>query len=159
MNESNDCNYWDLIEHAHNTVNICDGPDVFLREFAALAEPERHLLAAHWFYSEHTNGGLHQFFANPTGVLAPEAVIGLRAIGLPGVADLLQEAMDRAATPYPRGRAERAAIIGSWPDPMSFEDIEDRMPAAYGNDPPQPEPGVWTSAFDQAADAYARSRM
>jgi hypothetical protein len=64
--------YWTMIEPHWKRVTIYEGGDPFLREYARTPETARNLLSAHWCQSEVCNGGLHQFFFNPTGVLAPE---------------------------------------------------------------------------------------
>ena len=68
--------YFDLIEPIWEQVSIYDGEAVFLRQFGAIAERQKHVLAAHWCQSEVCNGGFLQFFHNSTGVLCPEAVTG-----------------------------------------------------------------------------------
>src|SRR5262249_18955172 len=70
-----------------------------------------HLFAAHWCMSEICNGGFHQFFSNSTGVLAPEALEGIQAMGLTAWADTLAEGMRVFGTPYPRDREERREML------------------------------------------------
>jgi hypothetical protein len=60
------------------------------------------LWAASYCEADTCNGGFHQFFSNPTGFLAPEAVIGFELIGLPECADVLKRAMAFFGEPYPR---------------------------------------------------------
>jgi hypothetical protein len=74
--------YSSAIEPYWREVSIYDGPSVLARDLGRVPEAIGHLLSAHWCYSEVCNGGFHQFFYNPTGVLAPEAVTGFRAIGM-----------------------------------------------------------------------------
>jgi hypothetical protein len=110
-----------------------------------------HLFAAHWCQSEVCNGGFHQFFTNSTGVLAPEALAGFKAIGVIEWASLLEEAMRFFGEPYPREREVREERLSKvsgkerehW-DP--FFALDDRF---Y----------EWKHAEDdeRAADAYARS--
>src|SRR5207237_7122921 len=99
--------YWDHIKQPFKAVSIYDGADVFLREFSRLPIHVGDLLATHWTLSEISNGGLHQFFLNPTGVLAPEAAQGLDRMGLTDVAVLLRRAMARFDETYPRKQGER----------------------------------------------------
>lgn len=58
-----------------------EGPEEFVRQFRRVRPEVGHLYAAHWCQSEVRNGGFHQFFSNTTGLLAPEALEGFRAIG------------------------------------------------------------------------------
>jgi hypothetical protein len=68
-------------------------PDPRLHQ-AALGQ--RALYALYWLESETSNGGLHQYFWNPTGMLADEAVQGARRLRLSGYADLLEQEEDPA---------------------------------------------------------------
>jgi hypothetical protein len=141
--------YWDLIERAFDAVSIYDGPEVYDEQVAAYPEPIRHLLAAHWCYSEVYNGGFWQFFGNSTGVLAHDAVAGFRALGLDDLAAILEEAMSRLPAPYPRDVMDREEVLG--PDRrderIRFDDLDDRFFAALGDGSPD--------RFQAAANAYA----
>jgi Domain of unknown function (DUF4375) len=81
-----------VIGRAYDYVNIYDG----LRELEQTLEPltpgQRHLVAIHWCIAEVCNGGLDQFFSNPTGILAPEALQGFHAVGADDYAELLSRA-------------------------------------------------------------------
>jgi hypothetical protein len=83
------------------------GVERFLAEYQAAPKAPRTLLAAHWCMSEVSNGGFAQFFFNSTGVLAPEAVVAFRAIGMPNAADTIQAAMNSLGRPYRREREAR----------------------------------------------------
>lgn len=107
--------YWELISEAFDKVDIYNGSDAFFKGFAPLPKPIKHLLAAHWCQSEVKNGGFDQFFSNPTGVLAPEAEIGFRCIGLAEVADIVAEAIAAFGPEYPREREDRDAILNTMP--------------------------------------------
>ena len=146
-------NYWDLIDTAFDHVDTYDGASSFFKDFAPLSSPVQHLLAAHWCQSEVNNGGFDQFFRNSAGVLAPEAEVAFRAIGLAQVAELLSEAMKRFGVPYPRERDERQLAMEAIPSDGSrafggagrrFADLDDRFYKLL--------PG---SEFDKHADAYA----
>lgn len=85
--------YWRLVGPSWEEINIYDGPDVFLDSYSKAPVEAALLYAAHFCQSEVCNGGFKQFFFNPTGVLAPEAVLGFRAIGQEKVAELVENAM------------------------------------------------------------------
>jgi hypothetical protein len=53
------------------------------------------------------NGGFHQFFTNPTGVLAPEALDGFATLGRMDLATLLRSAMSFFGRDYPRDQGVR----------------------------------------------------
>jgi len=144
--------YWRLVEPVWRSVSIYDGSEAFLEQFACLRPEVGHLLAAHWCQSEVRNGGLHQFFMNGTGVLAPEAAAGFEAIGIPEWAAILVEAMDWFGAPYPRDKNERWAMLAAispqgqriaW-DP--FSDLDERFYAWL-----QAEDNRWC----RVADTYA----
>jgi hypothetical protein len=103
--------YWSLVEPIWRSISIYAPPDEFLTQFAAVRPAVGHLFAAHWCQSEVRNGGLHQFFGNPTGILAPEARDGFRAVGIVEWADILDEAMQFFGDPYPRVREDRLARL------------------------------------------------
>ena len=56
--------YWRIVAPIWDDVSIYDGPEVFLRGFAAAPRRARNLMVAHWCVSEVRNGGLGQFFSN-----------------------------------------------------------------------------------------------
>lgn len=103
--------YWMVVEPIWRSISIYQGPEVFLRQFRTVRPEVGHLFAAHWCQSEVRNGGLHQFFSNSTGVLAPEAVEAFRAIGLYEWTKILEEAMAYFGHPYPRDQDERLRIL------------------------------------------------
>jgi hypothetical protein len=105
--------YWVLVEPLWQSLNLSwdDGPDKFVRRFRSVRPQVGHLYAAHWCQAEVCNGGLHQFFSNTTGLLAPEALDGFRAIGAAEWADILAEAMKHFGIQYPRDRDDRVDFL------------------------------------------------
>lgn len=143
--------YWRAIEPYWDEVSIYDGPSVFQRDLARVPQGIASLLSAHWCQSEVCNGGFHQFFYNSTGVLAPEAVTGFRAIGMTTCASLIKEAMAFFGDIYPRERQSRVDVLERyalenpgpkdqfWPlDKRFFEELEKE-----------------NGGFQSAADRYA----
>ena len=149
--------YWSLVKAVWLPLNQSwdDGPDEFLRQFHAVRPEVGHLYAAHWCQSEVCNGGLDQFFDNTTGILAPEALDGFRAIGLAEWANILAEAMLFFGSPYPRERVNRQKLLASrrgrgrkreeWD---SFSALDERF-FAWVN----AEPNRW----ERAADLHAKA--
>ena len=146
-----DDGYWALVAPVWGRVNIHGSPDEFARDFAGLDTVQQHLFAAQWVRSEVDNGGLHQFFTNPTGVLAPEAVAGLRAIGLPGCARVVEEAMAFFGVPYPRGQAERERVLAD----VGGEEREEWDPFYHLDDDFGELCAEENGGFLVAADTYA----
>ncbi|WP_091384241.1 DMP19 family protein [Microbulbifer marinus] len=114
--------YWRFVEPIWHTVSIYDGGEVFLQEFRKATEKQRHLYATHWAQSEIMNGGLGQFFSNSTGVLAPEAVEGFKAIGMPNCASSLLGAMELFGNEYPRDRDTRDQLLEDFFDKYGDEE-------------------------------------
>lgn len=61
--------------------------------------------------SDIENGGLHQFFINGTGGMAPEMIEWFERSGLQETADHLQKAMAVFGEPYPRSQAARNTFL------------------------------------------------
>lgn len=145
--------YWVVLEPYWAAVDIYGAPEIFLASFRLVPPVIRDLYAAHFCESEVSNGGLHQFFMNSTGVLAPEAVEAFRHLGFNETARIVTEAMGFFGEPYPRDQAERQARLqavegeerSEW-DP--FFSLDDRFYESLG-----PE---HTALFD-ALDSHARS--
>jgi hypothetical protein len=124
--------YRALIKPIWRSVNIYDGPAIFLLQFNAIPPEGGNLFAGHWCQSEVRNGGFHQFFTNSTGVLAPEALRGYRAMGLRTWAAILAEAMDFFGHDYPRDQSDRIhtleSVRASTPDDWNpFRELDRRF--------------------------------
>jgi hypothetical protein len=107
--------YWSLVEPDWMRLNRSwdESGEPFIRQFRAIPPVVGHLYSAHWCQSEVHNGGLHQFFHNSTGLLAPEALEGFRAIGLTECSNILTEAMTFFGSPYARERCRRHDLLAS----------------------------------------------
>ena len=91
MTASHPSGYWALVgPHWLRLIEVWEDVDTFLRRLTRTPPVSRNLYAAHWCQSEVINGGLRQFFLNTTGVLAPEAVSGLEAIGMLRASQVLE---------------------------------------------------------------------
>lgn len=147
--------YWALVEPYWDVVSIYDGPSVFLDQFSRLPEPSKHLFATHWLVSEVANGGFSQLFSNSTGVLAPEGVAGLRAIGMPRAAAIAEEAMAWFAGDYPRDRDIREDALEVFEETHGAHDdadcpicsIDDRFYAVMSDE---------NGGFEEAANQFAK---
>ncbi|HYF52228.1 MAG TPA: DUF4375 domain-containing protein [Planctomycetota bacterium] len=105
------------------------------------------LLAADRCQAEVLNGGFEQYFQNPDGELAPEAVKGFRAVGLPDAARLLQKAMRCLGKPFPRDCDDRGEKMYELSDKSRklFEQLFNEFTGITN----------WkTNRFELAADKY-----
>jgi hypothetical protein len=114
------------IDEVWEQIEIYEGADTFLRTYAAAAQPAAALYAAHWAQSEICNGGFMQLFGNSTGVLSPEAAQGFHLISMPKTAAILEAAMEQLATPFPRERPERQALLAHLPKNF-FDELQKKF--------------------------------
>ncbi len=136
--------YWAKIEPIWKEISIYDGEDTFLERFKCVQPKIGDLFAAHWCQSEVRNGGFHQFFVNATGVLAPEAAAGFRAIGMPRCAAIVTEAMGFFDDPYPRDQGDRQEALDGESNP--FAKLDDRFHELLNKE---------ADGFSVAADKYS----
>lgn len=127
--------YWDRVTH--------EDWETFARQFAALPSAAKHLYSTHWTQSEVQNGGLGQYFHNSTGILAPEAVEGFRALQMPRTAEALVDAISLFGDEYPRDRKARENVI-----PPTL--VEDRFSELL-----ETEAGGYWDAADRFAASHA----
>ena len=147
--------YWAVLEPYWERIDIYSGPERFLQTYAAAPPVVQVLFASHFCESEVSNGGLHQFFSNPTGVLAPEAEAAFGRIGLNAAADVLRRAMAFFGEPYPRDQAARLQALPDGDDDDEearddwdpFRDLDDQFYESLGRNH---EP------FHQALDRFAK---
>ena len=75
-------------------IDLINGMRPFLETYGK-CDPHVGLLCATLYsQAEKCNGGFTQFFANSTGILAPEAVVGCVALGMPDAAHQIELAME-----------------------------------------------------------------
>jgi hypothetical protein len=95
-----------------------------LRSIREIPEKAVHLFSIHWQHLEVYNGGFWQYFFNSTSESVPEAIAGWRAIGMPEVASLTEEACARLGTSFPTDKEERRKIVGQPSDRMDFSSLD-----------------------------------
>jgi hypothetical protein len=143
--------YWRFVKPIWDTVSIYDGGEVFLSEFQKLTDKQKVLFASHWAQSEIMNGGLGQFFANQTGVLAPEAVEAFNSLGMPECSEILKNSMGFFGEPYPRDRSIRDQYFENFyeefnEDKIPLKEYEVRIATVIEDE---------NGGFESAADNYA----
>lgn len=107
-----------------NDQPISDEPNEFLIWFAGLTRTQQVIFPTQWLCNEVYNGGFHQYFSNGTGLHAPEAISGFRALGLVDIAEIAEKGMSVFGPDYPRERAVREAFL----DAIPGDDISDWNP-------------------------------
>jgi len=147
---SKDEAFWKAIAEVGAVVSIYDGPVQFQREFIAVPPKSGHLFASHWCQTEVCNGGFRQFYANSTGVLAPEAVEAFKKLGMPGTASVVAEANSWFGHAYPRQRQTRELALKTYAtlNPESsgpFQELEERFFRLLASE---------SGGFERAAKAF-----
>lgn len=142
--------YRRLVGPIWDEVSIYDGAETFLAQFEHVPLKSGLLLAAHWCQSEVCNGGLAQFFGNPTGVLAPEALEAFKAIGLNEWANVLERAMSVFGPSYPREQANRLEILARIDKKKTFDELNSQFFAWLNVD---------RDAFAKLADEFANRQQ
>jgi len=74
-------------------IDIYGDPAYLDLQYARLSPAQRAIHSVYWLMAESDNGGIDQFFWNSTGVLAPEALKGLRLLGARDHAQRLEAIM------------------------------------------------------------------
>lgn len=142
--------YWRFVDPIWDSVSIYDGGNKFLEQIAVVSEKQKILFTSHWAQSEICNGGLHQFFSNSTGVLAPEAVQAFVVLGMPKCSSSISKAMQFFGELYPRDRDARDEKLASYEDVNEdwdpFSELDDIFFDAVEEE---------NGGFDLAANAYA----
>ena len=108
----------------YEQLNFYDGRDAWLESIASVPREAVLLFSVHWLHLEVHNGGFWQYFFNSTGTSYPEAIEGFRAIGLPGVASIIERAASKLSDPYPFNTDRRREIVGDPRNRMDFNDLD-----------------------------------
>jgi hypothetical protein len=144
---------WPISDVPSDDISIYDGPEVFLADFGKASRAHQVVFAACWLQGEVLNGGLKQFFSNSTGVLAPEAVLACRTLGLTQLAQKCEEAMAWFGSSYPRERELRQAALEAFavanPETYSpFEELDEVVTALIYDESP---------GLEQAAISFVKA--
>lgn len=107
--------YWDLIEPYYEALELSKAPATVLRQLGSMPKPSANLLSAHLCQEEVLNGGFMQFFANSSGVLAPDAASAFRAMELVQWAEIVEGALRFFGPEYPRARKIRQSALPTRP--------------------------------------------
>ena len=132
-----------------------EDPAAYLAFYQGMPPIARDLLTTHWVVSEVCNGGFHQLFSNPTGVVVPEAIEAFRSMGLSDLGDITREAVAFFGKNYPREQMIRILALDRYaeesnnPDEWNpFEALDDRFYSEL-------ERAGEGDAYTERANAYA----
>ena len=154
-----DCmDYWDILEPYAEEVEIYGSVPDYLDQLSLLPRDVQNLLALHVFIGEELNGGLAQFFWNSSGIVAPETLAALAALGQVKAKELLHVGMSFFGTTYPRERHVRIDMLrntyladqGGRENPFRELDSEFYKFGQYGEE-------MWTW-LDEYATAISRRK-
>jgi len=126
------------------------------RAWRALAPIVRHAVSTHLCIAEVYNGGFEQYFWNSTGALAPEAVEGFQAFGMPDVARLVETAMKTLPKGYSRIRAERQEQVDSRNSNAKQVVRLGKLDDSFYRLVPPSRDHAWRHAMNEAARKYRR---
>ena len=96
-----------LLETLSSKIDWDKPADDIARRLAALPAGERNLIALSIFNMEFENGGVHQFFYNSSGDIAPEVLAAMVELGLAPQAEIFRRALAMLGEPYIRDNTLR----------------------------------------------------
>ena len=94
-NEIDVDHYFVVIEPVYWAVSIYDGVERYENDLANFSTEQRLVLAFHWYMCEVNNGGHDQFYFNSTGIVWPDALEAFTRLGLPEMAAIIIESVNR----------------------------------------------------------------
>jgi len=103
--------YWGILEPYAEEVEIYGSVTDYLNQLSLLPGEVQNLFVLHVFIGEELNGGLIQFFWNSSGIVAPETLAALAALGQVKAKELLHVGMSFLGTTYPRERHIRIDML------------------------------------------------
>ena len=130
----------------------CWGDNGYSPELNAFPRDVQILAATCYGKSDISNGGLHQFYSNGTGIFAPEMIEWFERAGLPEAAAILKESTLVFGDAFPRSQDARNAILSQFegetrPEWDPFFEMDD----SFYESMPYKE-----HVFDAAADRWLR---
>jgi hypothetical protein len=105
-----------LANAIHDKIDWSRSAEEIAQALAALPAQERHLVALYQFNIQFENGGVHQFFYNSSGDIAPEVHAAMLALGLTEQAGLFASALKMFGARYTRDNDRRRErhFAGKW---------------------------------------------
>jgi hypothetical protein len=116
---------YEVIEPVWWTADFYKDFEAYEKSLACFSEAQRLVWAILWYNSEVHNGGHEQFFSNSTGMVWPEALVGLKRIGRGDLVRILSEAVSRFPSTPSRDREEREEQMSV--AAVSFEGLDEEF--------------------------------
>lgn len=120
-------NYPTVYEPYYKKFDFYNGRERWLQSIEEIPSKAVHLFSLHWLHLEVYNGGFWQYFHNSTSISYPEAVDGFRAIGMPEVATIIENAASKLGDPFPFDKTEREEIVGPPDNRMDFTSYDEEF--------------------------------
>ena len=118
-------NVFDVLEPVWWTANIYDDYHAYKQSIAQFSVEQRFAHAIMWYDAEVSNGGHEQFYANSTGIVWQNALMGFDAIKHQQAFDILNESVMRfgGSPDFDRESRYQQMITNS----LEFEDLDERF--------------------------------
>ena len=121
---------WAVIEPVWWSANIYDGPNEYERSLLPFSRSQRLIFAVNWYSAEVNNGGHHQFYSNPTGIVWKDALEAFRSMAISELVGILEQSAERLGGLPSLYRQERSQQLDSF-DP-DFDDLDELFYEAQG---------------------------
>lgn len=100
-----------LVEPMKGKVTLDQGSGPLFRDLTGFSVKERFLYAVLACTDGQRDGGFRGFFSSPEGIMGPEAIAGLRAMGMVNAGAVVQKAANLLGRDFPRDLAERRRAV------------------------------------------------
>lgn len=120
-------NYPHVYEPYYDKFDFYNGREAWLASIQTIPRKAVYLFSVHWLHLEVFNGGFWQYFHNSTSTSYPEAVEGFRAIGMPEVATVIENAALKLGNPFPFDKIVREEIVGPPEKRMDFMSFNEKF--------------------------------
>ena len=109
--------YLDHISEHAEQLGVTEAPDIYLKKYAEMPAPMKHLAVCNLVLGQVINGGFGQFYHNSDCVVAPEVVVGFRATGEEELARIVEDSLKFFTSGMARDRAARQVQLLEEEDP------------------------------------------
>ncbi len=100
-----------LVGPMKGKITLDQGSGPLFRDLTGYSVKERFLYAVLACTDGQREGGFRGFFTSPEGIMGPEAIAGLRAMGMVNAGAVVQKAASLLGRDFPRDLAERRRAV------------------------------------------------